>query len=111
MCTNQKRGRITLHPSAQREHLKQLRRELRQQQGSSRMDWKPLAFECSHSSGCHELFATLAEFQEHWKTKHQSPCVKKQCQFCGEVSEEINGILACGGYALNANQETKGENP
>jgi hypothetical protein len=66
-----------------------------------------LNYECTHSSGCHERFATLAEFQEHWKTKHQSPCVKKQCQFCGEVSEEINDILACGGYALNANQQTE----
>jgi hypothetical protein len=26
--------------------------------------------------------------------------VKKKCQFCSEISEEINGILACGGYNL-----------
>ena len=25
---------------------------------------------------------------------------KKKCQFCSEVSEEIYGILACGGYNL-----------
>jgi len=24
---------------------------------------------------------------------------KKKCQFCGEVSEEIGGVLACGGYS------------
>jgi hypothetical protein len=58
-----------MHPSAQREHRKQLRRESRP--GSSRMDWKPLAFECTHSSGCHERFATLGEFEQHWKEKHE----------------------------------------
>jgi len=34
-------------------------------------------FECTHSSGCHERFATIEEFQQHWKEKHQTVCVEE----------------------------------
>ena len=37
---------------------------------SSRMDWNPFYYECTHSSGCHERFKTLDEFEKHWKEKH-----------------------------------------
>jgi hypothetical protein len=29
-------------------------------------------FECSHSSGCHKQFESLAEFEAHWKKEHLS---------------------------------------
>jgi hypothetical protein len=35
-----------------------------------------MIYECTHSSGCHERFSSLAEFEQHWKEKH----VVKNCE-------------------------------
>jgi hypothetical protein len=35
-------------------------------------DWTKV-YECTHSSGCHERFKDLTEFQQHWKEKHSQP--------------------------------------
>ena len=39
--------------------------------------------------------------------KYLEPPEYKKCYLCGEVSKEINGVLACGGLALDRNKPTK----